>query len=89
MLTLLTRLLLFISALWLVRHILAVLFRGAQPRGRAGTPADGTPTQKMVKDPTCGMYMDPRLAFKVENKQGTFFFCSEECRKKFLSGNRA
>ena len=38
----------------------------------------------MVKDPVCGMYMDPRLAVKYEIKNGTFYFCSENCKKKFL-----
>jgi YHS domain-containing protein len=39
----------------------------------------------MVKDPVCGMYMDSRLAIRLENQSEAIFFCSEECRKKFLS----
>jgi len=38
-----------------------------------------------VKDPVCGMYMDPRLAIRLEFKNGSFYFCSDECRQKFLS----
>lgn len=87
MLTLLTRLLLFISALWLIRHLIGVLFRGTRFGGPA-TPAGGVSSQKMVKDPICGMYMDPRLALKIEKGQGVVFFCSEECREKFLKIDR-
>jgi YHS domain-containing protein len=38
----------------------------------------------MVKDPVCGMYMDPRLAVTHRKNGGVFYFCSEECKRKFL-----
>ena len=38
----------------------------------------------MVKDPVCGMYMDPRLAVTLKKNNGVFYFCSEECKNKFL-----
>lgn len=38
----------------------------------------------MVKDPVCGMYLDPRLAIRDEMK-GTYYFCSEQCRDQFMS----
>ena len=85
--SLLTRLLIFISALWLVRRLLGAIFGGARMQGKAGTrnAASEAAGQKMVKDPVCGMYMDPRLALHVENKDGSFFFCSDDCRRRFLS----
>jgi YHS domain-containing protein len=43
----------------------------------------------MVKDPVCGMYMDSRLAVRFEEGGETVFFCSEECKSKFLAGVRA
>lgn len=86
---LLTRLLIFISALWLVRRLLGAIFGGSHLRGQAGTSnSTGEATdQKMVKDPVCGMYMDRRLALHLENKEGSFYFCSDECRSKFLAGS--
>lgn len=39
----------------------------------------------MVRDPVCGMYMDPRLAVRMEVKTGSVYFCSDECQRKFLS----
>jgi YHS domain-containing protein len=86
--SLLTRLLIVISALWLIRRFLGAIFGGSHLRGQSGTrSAKGDAIgQKMVKDPVCGMYMDPRLALQVENKDGSFFFCSDECRRRFLAG---
>jgi uncharacterized protein len=89
MLSLLTRLLVFISALWLVRRLLGAMFGGARMHREAGAPkgANERTGQKMVKDPVCGMYMDPRLALHVDNSDGSFFFCSDECRRRFLAGS--
>jgi YHS domain-containing protein len=42
------------------------------------------PSNHMVKDPVCGMYMDSRLAIRIENKSETFYFCSEGCKTKFI-----
>jgi YHS domain-containing protein len=41
-------------------------------------------TQKMVKDPVCGMYLDPGLAIRLAQREGELYFCSEECRQKYL-----
>ena len=86
MIPFLLRILIFLLALWLLRRFLGSLMgeplrkpprRPEEERGGSGA--------KMVRDPVCGMYMDPRLAVRVENKQGTFYFCSEECRRKYLA----
>jgi YHS domain-containing protein len=42
----------------------------------------------MVKDPVCGMYMDPRLALRQEEKGELLFFCSEECRQKYMAARK-
>jgi len=44
-----------------------------QPR-RAGTSA------RLVKDPVCGTYVPESSALRA----GDMFFCSEECRGKYL-----
>ena len=37
-----------------------------------------------VKDPVCGMEIDPKSAAATEKYQGkTYHFCSEDCHKKF------
>lgn len=41
--------------------------------------------QKAI-DPVCGMAVDPDTAPRLEYRGQTVYFCSEFCRKKFLSG---
>ena len=50
-----------------------------KPGGRGqGGPGD-LPSQKMVRDPVCGTYIDPRLAVRLESGKDTLSFCSREC----------
>ena len=39
----------------------------------------------MTKDAMCGMTVDEATGLHAERDGQTFFFCSESCRKKFLS----
>src|SRR5450432_3764366 len=40
-----------------------------------------------VRDPICGMVVDPKDAAAVAERGGeTFYFCSEHCRQKFVGG---
>ena len=86
MFALLWRFLLFIAALWFVQRALGFLFGPArkqqptEPKQPAGSPAG-----KTVKDPVCGMYLDPRLAVSFKGDTETVYFCSEECRRKFIA----
>jgi uncharacterized protein len=81
MYSILIRALLFILGFWFIKRIIAA-FLGS-PR-QAGTGATArSPSKNMVKDPVCGMYMDSRLAIRVKKGNEVFYFCSEDCRKKF------
>jgi Cu+-exporting ATPase len=40
----------------------------------------------MADDPICGMQVDEATGLKAERNGETFYFCSEHCRTKFLSG---
>ena len=53
-------------------------------RPRAASPEPNSVSNYMVKDPVCGMYMDSRLALKVEKKNKTVYFCSEKCKKNYV-----
>lgn len=78
------RLLLIIALLWVIRYVLGRLLGAGQRSG--STAARPQVAGNMVKDPVCGMYMDPRLALRSENGSGTdYYFCSDDCRKKFLA----
>ena len=39
---------------------------------------------ELVKDPTCGTYVDVDSSIKVRDGKAVHCFCSYECRKKFL-----
>src|SRR5688500_768426 len=39
----------------------------------------------MTKDPICGMTVDEASALSAERDGQKFYFCSDYCRKKFLS----
>ncbi len=41
----------------------------------------------MKEDPICGMTVDEATALHAERDGKTFYFCSEHCRKEFLSTN--
>jgi len=83
MVSILLRLLFLILGLWLLRQILGKILKPARQPGMDGNTAV-TPNN-MVKDPVCGMYMDSRLAVRIENRKESYYFCSEECKDKYLS----
>ena len=37
----------------------------------------------MVKDPVCGMDVNPAKALKTEYLGKTYYFCSKDCKAKF------
>jgi uncharacterized protein len=79
------RLAVFIIAILVLRWFLRQFLSNKKFETKSKPPAS---TGNMVKDPVCGMYMDPRLAVKHEIKNGVFYFCSEECKNKFLRISR-
>ncbi|WP_367944412.1 heavy metal translocating P-type ATPase [Aquamicrobium sp.] len=53
------------------------------PHGTAAAPAD---TAHRVKDPVCGMMVDPHTTqHKAEHAGRPYYFCSAGCRSKFLT----
>ncbi len=78
----LLRLIFLIVIIDLVRRFLAG-FLGIRKRPETANDSAMSPNQ-MVKDPVCGMYMDSRLAVRLENRNETLYFCSENCKTKYL-----
>ncbi|HUG42866.1 MAG TPA: YHS domain-containing protein [Acidobacteriota bacterium] len=87
--TWLLRLFLVLLLLTLIRRFFSRLFRPSQ--GGSGS-SDGSTRAggvravegKMVKDPQCGMYVASTLALNAKRRGEVFYFCSEECRDRFL-----
>jgi YHS domain-containing protein len=47
-------------------------------------PSDAV-SRKLVRDPVCGMHLAEGLAIRTRSSSGEpVFFCSEECRNKFM-----
>ena len=84
MLTFLFRVALLLVLLYLAPVVLKKFFGvrlvtrarpDAQPREIRGT---------MRKDPACGTYVDVAAALQASRDGRVFYFCSEDCRRKFL-----
>src|SRR5579871_3626804 len=51
-----------------------------------GSPPSGEPATGLVKDPVCGMTVDPRTAkHRAEHGGQTYHFCSARCRERFAA----
>ena len=75
------RLLIVAAVVLLVLRRLRLLVGAARPRAHVPPTSHGS----MVRDPVCGMHLDPALAVRVNRGREAYFFCSEECRKTFLA----
>ena len=83
MLSILVRIISVVFLVWLFRRLLGAFLGSAKTnKEKTGSEAD---SNHMVKDPVCGMYMDSRLAFRLENRREEFYFCSEDCKRKYLN----
>jgi len=40
--------------------------------------------KNLVRDPVCKVYLPEERAIKLSYKGEKYFFCSEDCKKKFL-----
>ena len=79
--SLLVRILLILSTYVVLMRLLRPFFKRVASRRR---PEAATSAAVMVRDPMCGMYLDPRLGFRLDHKREALYFCSEECRRKFV-----
>lgn len=73
----------------LLRSVLRRLFGlGGQPR-RESTLGRQSPMRAVgsetVKDPVCGIYLEKSLSVPLDSGGSTLYFCSEECRDRFLA----
>jgi YHS domain-containing protein len=45
-------------------------------------------SKKLVRDPVCGIHISEGLALPLKQGNETIFFCSAECRDRYLEGER-
>ena len=55
---------------------------------RPANPQDPSRLEEMRKDPICGTYLPESQAITLLYKREVHFFCSEECKNKFLELNQ-
>ncbi len=41
-------------------------------------------SEEMVQDPVCGTYVDKSSAITVRRGNDVYYFCSYDCRKKYI-----
>ena len=52
-------------------------------RVESGSSGSSKPAVKLVRDPVCGTYVAPGSALSLSAGGTTYYFCSDECRKKY------
>lgn len=67
------------TVLMLVRYVRNVRSDNSQMHNSRHAPLN-----EMVKDPVCGTYIVKKGAICCRTQQGIKYFCSEECKNKFL-----
>ena len=67
-----------VIAISVIRRLLRML---QAPNSESGRP---TAAGHLVRDPVCGTFVPQETSLSARNE----FFCSEECRSKFLTDTR-
>ncbi|MDE2317227.1 MAG: heavy metal translocating P-type ATPase [Xanthomonadaceae bacterium] len=64
--------------------------KAAAPAGHEHAHGDTGDDTHAVKDPVCGMTVDPHTAkHRAEHRGHTYYFCAARCREKFVAGPEA
>jgi YHS domain-containing protein len=72
----------------LLRRIVGkMLSGGSGPQPYVDVPNNAV-SQKLVRDPVCGMHVAEGLAFPLKQGGEVLHFCSAECRDKYVSGTQ-
>jgi YHS domain-containing protein len=68
----------------LLRRVVNSMGAAAANRQQPIDVASDTVSRKLVRDPVCGMHLAEGLAIAERSGGEPVFFCSEECRNKFM-----
>lgn len=68
----------------ILRRFLNQMGNGGRPKQDMNMPSDAL-TQKLVRDPVCGTHVAQGLALPLKLGADTLFFCSADCRDRYLS----
>ena len=75
---------------WILRLLVAVLliravwgFIAGVIRGASAPRQQGPRGVSLVRDPVCGMFVEPSRALQAREGATVHYFCSEDCRQSF------
>jgi len=71
-------------AMSLLRRLVNHMGASQRPENRDIDLPSNAFSQKLVRDPVCGMHIVPSLALALKQGGETLHFCSTECRDKYL-----
>jgi YHS domain-containing protein len=73
---------------WVIYILYRWLRSGASPapKPRSVEPPGEQAVEEMVQDPVCGTWVPLGQAVPLDVKREKHYFCSPECRDKFLAG---
>jgi YHS domain-containing protein len=93
--TFIARILRYIFWVLIVSWAVSILRRivrnmgGAMPAAHPDIDvSDGAVSQKLVRDPVCGMHLAESVAIPLRQGAELLHFCSMDCREKYLAGLR-
>lgn len=72
----------------MLRRFLGSVVSPANQRNEPLDVPSSAAARKLVRDPVCGMHVAENLALVERNGGDNVYFCSAECRNKFLGEPR-
>ena len=83
----LVRLIIYIILIAVLYRAVKLWFgRSENGRGPARVKPQGQVDDVMIKDPVCGAYFPQRKAVTLNGQNKALFFCSTQCRDRYLEG---
>ena len=83
------RLLIYLLLIYFgVKLFRSLLGSGGTGARRVFSPKPGAIDDIMIKDPVCNVYFPKREGIHVKVKDKDLYFCSAECRDKYLKQNK-
>jgi len=73
---------------WTVSVLRRIVARMGQARAQDVDAPSGTSSQKLVRDPVCGMHVVEGLALPLREGTEIVHFCSAGCRDTYLRGSK-
>lgn len=83
-------LLLMVVVITVLRSVLGIIAKALSGQGNPQRPAQRSAGQvplsgELKKDPVCGTYIATATSIKESVSGQTFYFCSKECRDKYVA----